>query len=848
MALFEQEACASCPLRNCKKIKHVQGTNNLLVILDGNSFMTDVRLHPDYRFIVDALKQQGIKTKETHFMTSVICSRRKSKAKKNELVDICSEKVRDYAKRNKIDTILACGRDPIRSLVKSSGFNLSGSRMSTGTFWRGFSYPDKDLKAWVVMVDDISYIQENDLAEKFFMADLERVKELMTEWYYPPYNCLQTDERELIRITSEERTKKIIRKLLRTPPELLSIDIEANGLKPFDKDKKVWYVSLAWDWDQCIAFKMTKAIWKLFKKLMESDIPKVAQNFKYEHSWFHSVLGIMTRKWEWDTMLASHILDNREGITGLKFQLFVRYGIAGYESDSKEYWRSQDPSRGENAVNSIHLAPPNEMLIYCGVDTLGTWRLCRDQMKEMTQDEMSAMMFTMEGMRALIDVNINGIHFDKEQAKVYLKEAEKHIKKAEKKLAKTKVGKKWKKVFGSRLNFFSTDQCGKVMYEHLGYPVTKTTDSDKPSTDNEVLQEVAQNDKWAGYLLTMRKWDKIRGTYLDGFIRECGEDGKIHPNFSLNTTVTFRSSCSAPNFQNVPIRNPEFSHVLRGCFKPSPGHRLIEVDYSGVEVTCAAWYHKDPEMIKYLTDPTTDMHRDMALQLFMIPKSEMDDKQILRKATKNAFVFPQFYGDYYIACAKNLRKWVLDTGVCTKSGVPIFEHLASKGIKSHKAFEEHVRSVEDWFWNEKFELYGKWKEKWYKKYLKNLEFASYLGFPYRGPMRRNGVNNYAIQGTAFHILLGSLVAINKWIKRRGYEDKIKLVGQIHDSIVADVHDDVYVEFVEKAHAIMTKASTRKHKFIITPLEVEFDITPVDGSWHEKKSYSVEEVLDGRVEE
>ena len=106
------------------------------------------------------------------------------------------------------------------------------------------------------------------------------------------------------------------------------------------------------------------------------------------------------------------------------------------------------------------------------------------------------------------------------------------------------------------------------------------------------------------------------------------------------------------------------------------------------------------------------------------------------------------------------------------------------------------------------------------------------GFRCTGFMSRNDVINYPIQGAAFHCLLWSFVKINDWIKK--YCKKSMVIGQIHDSIVMDIHPSELNKIMRACNKIMTK-DVRKHwDWIILPLEIEAECTPVDGSWFLKK--------------
>src|SRR5690606_25858166 len=159
-------------------------------------------------------------------------------------------------------------------------------------------------------------------------------------------------------------------------------------------------------------------------------------------------------------------------------------------------------------------------------------------------------------------------------------------------------------------------------------------------------------------------------------------------NFIANE-ICVHNSCSDPNFQNFPIRNPEAAAIIRRCFKARGKNRcLVEVDFSGIEVKVAASYTHCPALVRYVTDPTTDMHRDMAVELFKLkdpPKEWWKQKgpgggHDVRHNSKNLFVFPQFYGDYYINCARNLWEAMEKHNLCAPDGRPMRKHMRRNGI------------------------------------------------------------------------------------------------------------------------------------------------------------------------
>jgi hypothetical protein len=121
----------------------------------------------------------------------------------------------------------------------------------------------------------------------------------------------------------------------------------------------------------------------LLKKVLTHErIWKIAANMKFEEIWSREILKIRVANWLWDSMLAAHNLDNRQEITGLKFQAYVNYGIIDYDSHIKPFLQSKEENNG-NAFNRIHEVDLFDLLTYCGIDSMLEYRLAFDQMKLM---------------------------------------------------------------------------------------------------------------------------------------------------------------------------------------------------------------------------------------------------------------------------------------------------------------------------------------------------------------------------------------------------------------------------------------------------------------------------------
>lgn len=448
-----------------------------------------------------------------------------------------------------------------------------------------------------------------------------------------------------------------------------------------------------------------------------------------------------------------------------------------------------------------------------------------------------------QGAIALAQVEANGLRVDTDYCEKAIIRTEKKVEDMQRELAGDPVMKEWKKAFGGKFNFNSAEQLGHVLFERMGYKGEKTEAGGRFRTDEEALEEIEL--PFVKSYVAIKKQQKAAGTFLKGILRET-VDGFLHPFFNLHIARTYRSSSDSPNFQNMPVRDKEIMALIRTAIVPRHGQHLVEIDFSGAEVRVATCYHKDPRMIQYILDPTKDMHRDMASECYLLPASEVSKD--VRYCGKNMFVFPQFYGDWYIDCTRSLWEAITRLKLKTNSGLPLLEHLASQGITqrgqldpehdpSPGTFEAHVRKVEQNFWNKRFPVYKQWKLDWYEAYRKRGWFKTLTGFICQGYMKRNEAINYPVQGSAFHCLLWALIRLVR-VELGQRNMKALIVGQIHDSIVADVPPEELADFLALCKKVMTRLLMKHWDWFNVPMDIEAEVAPVDEPWAKKQKMEI----------
>ena len=246
------------------------------------------------------------------------------------------------------------------------------------TKWRGWTIPDRDFKTWVCPTFHSSYVSRSEKeVETVWIQDLECVVEKINEplprYRKPRINVIE-DLSPLNDIKSDQ----------------VSFDYETTGLKPHAKGHKIVCASIATDENSCYAFMMPssrKACQPFTNLLANPHIGKMAHNIKFEETWSVVRLRQSVVNWEWDSMLAAHVLDNRPGITGLKFQTYVNFGVVDYASEVTPYLLGVEGKNG-NSLNRIHELTETEsgrkrLLEYCALDSVYEYRLATLQQKIM---------------------------------------------------------------------------------------------------------------------------------------------------------------------------------------------------------------------------------------------------------------------------------------------------------------------------------------------------------------------------------------------------------------------------------------------------------------------------------
>jgi len=557
--------------------------------------------------------------------------------------------------------------------------------------------------------------------------------------------------------------------------------------------------------------------------------------------WTKVKLGFDIFPLYWDTMIAAHIIDMRDGVVGLKMQGYLQFGDAGYEKVTKKLLGPIKPTKRKNtnAINWLFYLNPYRrdenrkvwdlLLQYVAEDASLTLALYHRQKQLMAALDlphlMQGMNLFMESTITLAEMEINGFVLDIDALRANKDEIKERMDGLKDDMHTCNEYKLWREKYPDNdINLNSPKQLQEFFFDMLGLQPTKFTKSGLPATDKEALEDMSS--EFAKKLLEYKVLDKLRNAFLVSYENEMNDDGKIRTLFNLTGVTSYRTSSSSINIQQVSHHSIESKYILN-ILKPQKGTRMLNMDFKSLEVYTAGghtWMVHDPSnsslegtLKYYLDDPTTDMHRDIAAEIYMIDPSEVSKD--LRNRVKK-FTFGSTYGAGVKSLAHNQWKNMLPEER---------KHLAENSIITYDDFVIHVGKIYWRFWNVRFKEYGIWKELVWEFYKKYGYFCGMTGFLYTAPdLNERNCLNYQNQGDASHILLAMMNYVNRQLK--AYGKKSSLLAQVHDSLMGSVYDDEVPFIFSVVHEFSSNLDvlypfTKGFDFL-----VECELSAIDGSW------------------
>ncbi|SDS37372.1 DNA polymerase I [Pseudomonas asplenii] len=356
------------------------------------------------------------------------------------------------------------------------------------------------------------------------------------------------------------------------------------------------------------------------------------------------------------------------------------------------------------------------------------------------------------------------------------------------------------KIAGEEFNLGSPKQLGVILYEKLGLPVLKKTGKGQPSTAEEVLAKLAEDDyPLPKVLMQYRSMSKLKSTYTDRLPEQINpRTGRIHTSYHQAVAATGRLSSSDPNLQNIPVRTAE-GRRIRQAFVAPKGYKLLAADYSQIELRIMAHLSKDEGLLNAFRD-NLDVHTATAAEVFKVELNEVTSDQ--RRSAK-AINFGLIYG----MGAQKLGK---DIGVDTKTAKAYIDVYFARypGVREYMERTRGQASEQGYVET----LFGR------RLYLPDIHSNK----PQERAAAERTAINAPMQGTAADIIKKAMVKVDDWLTSSGLDAKVIL--QVHDELVLEVREDLVAEVSEQIRVHMSGAAQ-----LDVPLLVEVG---VGNNWDE----------------
>lgn len=507
------------------------------------------------------------------------------------------------------------------------------------------------------------------------------------------------------------------------------------------------------------------------KPILEDDAQaKVGQNLKYDASVL-ARYGIEMKGIKYDTMLASYVYNSVGGkhdMDSLALR-FLQHSCISFE---------QIAGKGKNQLtfNQIELEQASP---YAAEDADVTLRLHNRLFANIEQDEKLKSVYEeieMPLVPVLSRIERTGVLIDDMKLSAQSVEIAARLEELEQKAYE---------IAEQEFNMNSPKQLQAILFEKMGLPVVKKTPSGTPSTNEEVLQELALDYPLPKLILEYRGLAKLKSTYTDKLPKMINPStGRVHTSYHQAVTATGRLSSTDPNLQNIPIRNEE-GRRIRQAFVAPAGYKVLAVDYSQIELRIMAHLSGDQALLDAFRDGK-DIHAATAAEIMGVSIDQVSSEQRRRAKAVN---FGLIYGMSVFGLAKQL-------------GIPRGEAQAymDKYFERYPGVMQYMEDTRSAAAD--------------KGYVETI-FGRRLHLPEiksRNGMRRKAAERAAInapmQGTAADIIKKAMLLVDQWIQEEG-NGRVKLLMQVHDELVFEVEESSLSEIESKVQKLMESAAELK---------------------------------------
>ena len=512
----------------------------------------------------------------------------------------------------------------------------------------------------------------------------------------------------------------------------------------------------------------------LLKPVLENPaIQKVGQNFKYDLTIF-ARNGIDVQGVAFDTMLESYVL-NSTGRHNMD-DLAKRY--LGHQTISFE----EIAGKGKNQL-TFNQIPLEKAAEYAAEDADVTMKLQQVLWEKLSKEP------TLEKLFKEMELPLLGVLSRMERRGVLIDSDALFLQSNEIANRLSELEEQAYVLAGQPFNLASTKQLQEILFDKLGLPVIQKTPKGAPSTNEEVLEELAFSHELPKVLVEHRGLSKLKSTYTDKLPQMVNpQTGRVHTSYHQAVTATGRLSSSDPNLQNIPIRNEE-GRRIRQAFIAREGFTVVAADYSQIELRIMAHLSQDQGLINAFTQGK-DIHRSTAAEIFGVSLDEVTSEQ---RRNAKAINFGLIYGMSAFGLSRQLgigradAQSYMDLYFKRYPGVQTFMHDIREKAKAQGYVET---------------LFGR------RLYLPDINSSN--------GMRRKAAERVAInapmQGTAADIIKRAMIQLDQTLQN---DLNIAMIMQVHDELVFEVRSEKVAFYSELIKTQMESAAD-----LVVPLIVD----------------------------
>lgn len=556
--------------------------------------------------------------------------------------------------------------------------------------------------------------------------------------------------------------------------------MEANliGLSFAVAEGEAAYVPVAHDYLDAPTQLDRNWVLEQLKPILEDDSQaKVGQNLKYDASVL-ARYDIEMKGIRFDTMLASYVFNSVGGkhdMDSLAFR-FLQHNCISFESLAGK-------GKKQLTFNQLDI---EEAGPYAAEDADVTLRLHNRLQAALEQDV---------GLKSIyqdIEVPLVPVISRIERTGVMIDDMLLNAQSKELEVRLEELKAKAFELAEQEFNLNSPKQLQAILFEKMGLPVVKKTASGSPSTNEEVLQELALDYPLPKLILENRGLAKLKSTYTDKLPKMINpQTGRVHTSYHQAVTATGRLSSTDPNLQNIPIRNEE-GRRIRQAFVAPHGWKILAVDYSQIELRIMAHLSGDKALLDAFAQGK-DIHSATAAEVMGCSIEQVTSEQRRRAKAIN---FGLIYGMSAFGLAKQLG---IPRGEAQQYMDVYFERYPGvmqymEDTRSQATQQGYVET-----------LFGR------RLHLPEIKSSN--------GMRRKGAERAAInapmQGTAADIIKKAMLIVDQWIQAEGNGD-VKLLMQVHDELVFEVKESELERIEIKIQELMESAAE-----LNVPLVAEF---------------------------